>query len=54
MILTSICSHTLNMRSIVLSADDTVRIEILDGGEGEQVAVFDGGYGCGHVPGGCD
>ena len=42
MILTSICSHTLNMRSIVLSADDTVRIEILDGGEGEQVAVFDG------------
>ena len=30
------------MRSIVLSADDTVRIEILDGGEGEQVAVFDG------------
>ena len=42
MILTPICSHTLNMRSIVLCADDTVRIEIVDGGEGEQAAVFDG------------
>ena len=42
MILTSICSHTLNMRSIVLCADDIVRIEILDGGDGEQTAVFDG------------
>ena len=42
MILTSICSHTLNMRSIVLSSDDTVRIEIVNGGEGEQTAVFDG------------
>ena len=42
MILTPICSHTLNMRSILLNADDTVRIEILDGGEGEQTAVFDG------------
>ncbi len=42
MILTPICSHTLNMRSILLNADDTVRIEILDGDEGEQTAVFDG------------
>ncbi len=42
MILTPICSHTLNMRSILLCADDTVRIEIESDGDGEQTAVFDG------------
>ena len=42
MILTPICSHTLNLRSIVLCGDDTVRIEIVDGEDGEQAAVFDG------------
>ena len=42
MILTPICSHTLNLRSIVVCGDDTVRIEIVDGEDGEQAAVFDG------------
>lgn len=51
MILTPICSHTLNMRSILLNADDTVCIEILDGGENEQAAVFDGDLAVDMSPG---
>lgn len=45
-IITPICPHTLNTRSIVLSADDKVIIEIgkkrKTGSEEEAVAVFDG------------
>ena len=41
-VLTPICSHALNARSIVLSAEDRIRIEIV-GEEGvSQAAVFDG------------
>ena len=38
-VLTPICSHALNARSIVLSADDEICIEVR---EGSQAAVFDG------------
>lgn len=42
MVLTPICSHALNARSIVLSSDDQIRVE-LSGQEGvSQAAVFDG------------
>lgn len=43
--LTPICPHTLNARSIIFSADDTVEIEILSGREGriqKMEASFDG------------
>lgn len=41
-VLTPICSHALNARSIVMSGEDRLRIEILgDPGTG-QAAVFDG------------
>lgn len=43
--LTPICPHTLNARSIILSADDEVEIEIPEGREGrvqEMEANFDG------------
>lgn len=39
MVLTPICSHALNARSIVLAPEDTVRIDFVNGG---QVAAFDG------------
>lgn len=42
MILTPICSHALNARSIVLPADDLIRIEIKGNDLRGQVAVFDG------------
>lgn len=45
LLLTPICPHTLNSRSIVLSADDVVTITIGQGREGEDVQVevdFDG------------
>ena len=42
MVLTPICSHALNARSIVMSADDKIRIEILGTEETSQSAVFDG------------
>lgn len=45
MVITPICPHTLNARSIVLSADDTVQIEVEQGGtDGKQIAeaTFDG------------
>ncbi len=39
MVITPICPHTLNTRSIVLSADDTVSVSVK---EGASVACFDG------------
>ncbi len=41
-ILTPICPHDLNGRSIVLSAQDVVEIEVMGNDDGGQVAVFDG------------
>ena len=41
-ILTPICPHDLNGRSIVLSAQDVVEIEVLGNDDAGQVAVFDG------------
>lgn len=41
-ILTPICPHTLNSRSVVLSADDQIRIEIAGEESKGPVAVFDG------------
>lgn len=39
MVLTPICSHALNARSIVLAPEDHIRIQMCNGG---QVAAFDG------------
>ena len=39
MLLTPICSHSLNARSIVLAPEDRVRIKVLNSG---QVVSFDG------------
>lgn len=39
MVLTPICSHTMNARSIVLASEDKIRIQM--GGSG-QIAFFDG------------
>lgn len=51
MVLTPICSHSLNSRSIVLSPEDEISIRLLQNGESEQTAVFDGDQvlemGCG-------
>ncbi len=41
-ILTPLCSHSLNGRSIVLSSEDRIEIEILGNDEEGQAAVFDG------------
>ena len=41
MVLTPICSHSLNSRSIVLSPEDKVSLRLVQQG-GEQTAVFDG------------
>lgn len=41
-ILTPICSHALNGRSIVLSSEDQIEIEVLGNEEDGQSAVFDG------------
>ena len=41
-ILTPICPHALNGRSIVLSAEDQIEIEALGNDDLGQVAVFDG------------
>lgn len=44
--LTPICPHTLNQRSIILSPEDVIEIEIPKGGDGGQQTVeasFDGG-----------
>lgn len=45
MVLTPVCPHTLNTRSIMLSADDEVKVEILPARSGRTVSVgayFDG------------
>lgn len=42
MVLTPICSHALNNRSIVLTGQDTVEIRPLDGEDRRQSAAFDG------------
>lgn len=42
MILTPICSHSLNARSIVLSPESDIRIQMLGEPGQEQTAVFDG------------
>lgn len=41
-IITPICPHTLNARSIVLSAEDEIRIRIEGNDDRGHVAVFDG------------
>ena len=46
LLLTPICAHTLNTRSVVLSAEDSVVIEIIKNTRNEAImaeAVFDGG-----------
>lgn len=46
--LTPICPHTLNQRSIILSPEDVIEIEIPKGGDGGEQTVeasFDGGRG---------
>lgn len=42
MVLTPICSHSLNARSIVVSAHDRVRLLVEKGAMQKQMAVFDG------------
>lgn len=45
--LTPICPHSLNQRSIILSPEDVVEIEIPEYGEGRQQTVeasFDGSH----------
>ena len=42
MVLTPICSHALNARSIVMSGDARIRIEILGDPGTSQAAVYDG------------
>lgn len=47
LLLTPICPHTLNTRSIVLAPEDEIRIEIPQGKDGRQQEVeanFDGGH----------
>ena len=46
-----ICSHSLNSRSIVLSAEDVITIQPLDVERKPQSAVFDGRSGAGLEPG---
>lgn len=47
MVVTPICPHTLSTRSMVLPADVTVEIELLDEDEiAKPVVVFDGGDVC--------
>ena len=46
LLLTPICPHTLNTRSVVLSADDSIVIEMVRNTRNEAIlaeAVFDGG-----------
>ena len=46
MLLTPICAHTLNTRSVVLSAEDSIVIEMVKTTRNEKIqaeAVFDGG-----------
>lgn len=50
MVITAICPHTLNLRSIVLSADDVIEIEIVKS-RCEVDAFFDGSQGVVLEPG---
>lgn len=46
MVLTPVCPHTLNSRSVILSAEDEVKVEILPARSAREVfvgAYFDGG-----------
>ena len=43
MILTPICPHDLNSRSIVLAAEDTIEVDIMGHDDEGQAVVFDGG-----------
>ena len=45
-ILTPICPHAFNGRSIVLPADDRIEMEALGNDDSGQVAVFDGDITC--------
>jgi len=54
LVLTPICPHTLNSRSIVLSAGDEVVVEMAEGKKGAQCLAevnFDGGHTMGLKPG---
>ncbi len=42
MILTPVCSHALNGRSIVLSSEDIIEVEVLGDDDSSQAVVFDG------------
>ena len=47
-LLTPICPHTLNTRSVVLSGDDTIVVEMVQSSRNKKLAadaVFDGGEG---------
>ena len=47
MVITPICPHSLNARSIVLSAEDTVRVRVLTSKktqDEEAIATIDGSY----------
>ena len=52
-VLTPICSHALNARSIVLSADDWIQIELMGEKGVCQAAVFDGDTAMELYPGDC-
>ncbi len=52
-VLTPICSHALNARSIVLSADDWIQIELMGKKGMCQAAVFDGDTAMELYPGDC-
>lgn len=52
-VLTPICSHALNARSIVLSSDDWIRIEMMGQNGVRQAAVFDGDTAAELYPGDC-
>ena len=53
MMITPICPHTLNKRSIILGADDKIVIEMSDnkGLQEERVASFDGELFCNMITG---
>ena len=50
MMITPICPHTLNQRSIILSPEDVIEIEIPKGKEGREQTVFAGFDGSNMIP----
>lgn len=48
-VLTPVCAHTLNSRSIVLSADDRITVEIGEGRSGRSIEVEASADGCDKV-----